>query len=111
MTIAQRRATKRYRERRRRSGLKRLEVQVPAQEAPVIRKAAAILRGHPEEAMRLRVHLGFDPASRNELTALDAFAMKEPLSPQGEALWEDVMRRIERDRKDPVLGRSRDVEL
>jgi hypothetical protein len=63
MTSAQRRATKRYRERRRRSGLKRLEV----------------------------------------LSALDAFVMKEALSPQGEALWKDVMRQIERDRKDPLL--------
>jgi hypothetical protein len=111
MTIAQRRATRRYRERRRRGGLKCLEVQVPAQEAAVIRKAAAILRGQPEEAMRLRVHLGFDPKARSELTALDAFAMKEPLSPQGEVLWEDVMRQIERDRTDPLLSRARDVEL
>ncbi len=111
MTTAQRRATKRYRERRRRSGLKRLEVQVPAQEAAVIRKAAAILRGQPEEAMWLRVHLGFAPEPGNALSALDAFAMKEALSPQGEALWKDVMRQIERDRKDPLLSRSRDVEL
>ncbi len=65
MTSAQRRATKRYRERRRRSGLKRLEVQVPAQDAAVICRAAAIL----------------------------------------------VMRQIDRDRKDPVLGGPRDVDL
>ena len=110
MTIAQRRA-KRYRERRRRSGVKRLEVQVPAQQVAVIRQAAAILRGQTEGAKRLRVHLGFDPEPRNALTALDAFAMREPLSPQGEALWEDVMRQIERDRKDPMLGRPRDVDL
>jgi hypothetical protein len=109
MTVAQRLATKRYRERRRRSGLKRLEVQVPAQEAAVIRRAAAILRGPPEEAMGLRIHLGFEPG--DTLTALDAFAMKEPLSPQGEALWEEVMRRIERDRKDPLLSRPRNVDL
>jgi hypothetical protein len=111
MTTAQRRATKRYRERRRRHGLKRLEVQVPTQEAAVIRKAAAILRGQPEEAMRLRIYLGFGPEPSQPLTALDVFAMKEPLSPEGEALWEKVMKQIDRDRKDPVLSRPRDVDL
>jgi hypothetical protein len=111
MTSAQRRATKRYRERRRRSGLKRLEVQVPAQEAAVIRKAAAVLAGQPEDARRLRIHLGFDPEPSHPLTALDVFAMKEPLSPEGEALWDKVMRQIDRDRKDPMLGRPRDVDL
>jgi hypothetical protein len=40
------------------------------------------------------------------LTALDAFAMKEPLSPQGEALWDDAMAQVERDRKDPALLRQ-----
>jgi hypothetical protein len=111
MTSAQRRATKRYRELRRKHGLKRLEVQVPTQEAAVIRKAAAILRGEPEEAKRLRTHLGFDPEPRNALTALDAFAMTEPLSSHGEALWEEAMRQIERDRKDPAFSRLRDVDL
>jgi hypothetical protein len=111
MTSAQRRATKRYRERRRKSGLKRLEVQVPAREAAVIRKAAAILRGEPAEVMRLRAHLGFDSAPQDALTALDIFAMEEPLSPQGEALWEEAMTQIERDRKDPALSRPRNVDL
>ena len=111
MTSAQRRATKRYRERHRKRGLKRLEVQVPADAADVIRKAAAILRGRAEEAMRLRAHLGLNAEPRQALTALDAFAMKEPLSAQGEALWEDAMAQVERDRKDPDLSRVRDIDL
>jgi hypothetical protein len=37
--------------------------------------------------MRLRIHLGFTPEPGNALSAVDAFAMKEALSPQGEALW------------------------
>jgi hypothetical protein len=61
------------------------------------------LRGQPEEAMRLRVHLGLAPEPGKALSALDAFTMKEALSPQGEALWKDVMRQIERDRKDPLF--------
>jgi hypothetical protein len=111
MTSAQRRATKRYRERRRWRGLKRLEVQVPAQDTAVIRKAAAILGGQAEEARRLRLHLGFDAEPSRPLTALDVFAMNEPLSPEGEALWEQAMRQIDGDRKDSVLGRPRDVDL
>jgi hypothetical protein len=31
--------------------------------------------------------------------AADMFAMPEPLSPAGEALWDDAMVQIERDRK------------
>lgn len=111
MTSAQRRATKQYRERHRKRGLKRLEVQVPADEADVIRKAAAILRGQADEAMRLRAHLGFNAEARQALTALDAFAMKEPLSSQGEALWEDAMAQVERERKDSALNRPRKVDL
>jgi hypothetical protein len=111
MTSAQRRATKRYRERHHKRGLKRLEVQVPAEEAAVIRKAAAILRNQAEEAMRLRAHLGFNAEPRQALAALDAFAMNEPLSPKGEALWEDAMAQVERDRKDPALSRLRDIDL
>ena len=108
MTNAERRATKRYRRKR---GLKRLKVQVPAREVAVIRKAAAILRSQPQEAMRLRAHLGFTAEPRGSLSALEAFAMKEPLSPQGEALWNEVMAQIEQERRDPALTRLQDVDL
>jgi hypothetical protein len=95
MTRAQRRATKRYRESRHKLGLKRLEVQVPAGEAAVIRKAAAILRDQAEEAVRLRSHLGFNAEPRRALSALDAFAMDEPLSSKGETLWKQAMTQVE----------------
>jgi hypothetical protein len=111
MTSAQRRATKRYRDRRRKRGLKRLEVQVPAVEADVIRKAAQILRAQAEEATRLRAHLGFAPKVGRAPSALDLFAMKEPLSPTGEALWDQAMAQVERERKDARLNRSRNFDL
>jgi len=44
-------------------------------------------------------------------SARDIFAMKEELSPEGEALWNDVMALIERERHDPNLGRARDFLL
>src|SRR5438046_2482581 len=106
---AQRLATSGYRERRRKRGLKRLEVQVPATEVAVIRKAAAILREQPTEAMLLRQHLGFAP--RRAQSALDMFAMPEPSSPEGEALWDEAMAQIERERRDPTRNRPRAVNL
>ena len=106
---AQRLATKEYRERRRTRGLKRLEVQVPATEVAVIRKVAAILREQPKETTLLRQHLGLAP--RRPQSALDMFAMPEPLSPEGEALWEEAMAQVERERRDPTLNRLRDVDL
>lgn len=102
-------ATKEYRERRRTRGLKRLEVQVPTTDVAVIRKVAAILREQPTEATRLRQHLGFAP--RHAQNALEIFAMPEPLSPEGEALWEEAMAQIERQRRDSTLSRLRDVDL
>jgi hypothetical protein len=111
MSTAQHRATRRYRERRRKRGLKRIEVQVPAGEAAVIRRAAAILRERTGEAMRLRVHLGFDPELAGVPTALDLFAMDQPLSAEAEALWDQTMAQVERERQDPLLNRPRDVDL
>jgi hypothetical protein len=111
MSNAQRKATKQYRERRRRSGLKRLEVQVPADEVAVIRKAAAILRDHAEDASRLRIHLGFDPTLGSHASALDIFAAPEPFSEQADLLWNDAMARVARDRKDKKHNRARDVDL
>lgn len=110
-TTAQRRATKRYRERRRKRGLTRLEVQVPAGEVAVIRKAAAILRDREAEAAKLRAFLGFGAEPGRLSSALDIFAMQEELSPEGEALWNDAMAQIERERHDPNLNRMRDIDL
>ena len=111
MTSTQRQAIKRYRERRRKRGLKRLEVQVPAGEAAVIRKAAAILRDQAEDAARLRDHLGFEPRPGGVQSAFDIFAMTPSLSPEGEALWDEAMAQVERDRRNPALHRPRDVDL
>ena len=108
-TKAQRLATKEYRERRLTRGLKRLEVQVPATEVAVIRKVAAILCEQPKETSLLRQHLGLAP--RHAQSALDIFAMQEPLSPEDEVLWDDAMAQVERERRDPVLNRLRDVDL
>ena len=110
MKDARTNAVNSHRRRLRKRGLKRVEVQVPARETDVIRKAAAILRD-PIEAAQLRRHLGFDPPKDQPRSALDVFAMDEILSSQGEALWEEAMRDAERIRKDPRLNRLRDLDL
>jgi hypothetical protein len=105
-TTAQRRATRRYRERRRKGGLTRLEIQVPAADAQLIRKVASLLRDQADEAARLRRHLGFEDDA-NARNALDIFAMPEPARADAEAIWEDAMAKVRRDRADPRLNRAR----
>ena len=111
MSDAQRQATKRYRARRGRQGLRRIEVQVPAGQAAVIRKAATVLRDSAEDAERLRKHLGFDLRPGRIQTAVDIFAMTEPPTPQAEALWDEAMAKVERDRKNRKLNRMRKLDL
>lgn len=108
---ARTRAVKSHRTRLRQRGFKRVEVQVPAAEVEVIRRAAAVLRDPTEEAARLRRHLGFESERGRALTAIDIFAMPEPLSAEGERLWEQAMKQVARDRKDRRLNRPRDVDL
>lgn len=105
---AKAKALKAHRARLKRRGMKRLEVSVPAREAPAIRRAASILRGQSGEAARLRQILGFPghPAS-----ALDLFAMTTPLSAAGEALWDEIMEQVRRDRKKRALNRPRKIAL
>ena len=108
---ARTKAVKSHRQRLRRRGLKRVEVQVPTGEVDVIRKAAAVLREPTAEAAHLRRHLGFEPEGGRARTALDIFAMPTPLSAQGERLWEQTMKQVARDRKNRRLNRPRDVDL
>jgi nucleotidyltransferase/DNA polymerase involved in DNA repair len=108
---AKSKSLKAHRARLKKRGMKRLEVSVPAGEAAVIRKAASALRERAAEAARLRQTLGFAPEPGRAANALDLFAMPEPLSAAGEALWADAMAQIENSRKDPALSRPRKFSL
>jgi hypothetical protein len=57
MSTAQREALATHRRRRRDSGVVRVEVQVPAIDAALVRDLAAVLRGEPEAAQTLRAQL------------------------------------------------------
>ena len=84
---------------------------MPAREAAVRRKAASVLREQTGEASRLRQVLGFPSERESAAGAVDLFAMPVALSPAGEALWNEAMAQIERDRKDSRLNRPRKLAL
>ncbi|HLH87915.1 MAG TPA: hypothetical protein VKX28_05605 [Xanthobacteraceae bacterium] len=109
MTDARTKTVNSHRQRLRNRRLKRVEVQVPAREAEVIRKAAAMLRDRPKRrscaaiSVSIRHRMSPNPPSMS-------FFMKEDPSPHGEALWGEAMRNAERIRKDPALNRLRDFD-
>ena len=54
MSLAQRNAVDSYRQRQRRRGLLRLEVQAPEADVPLLRRLARVLREDSQEASELR---------------------------------------------------------
>jgi hypothetical protein len=108
---AKTKAVKAHRARLKRRGMKRLEVSVPAREAAVIRHAASVLRGQSAEATRLRQVLGFSREAGHPASAPDLFAMTTALSAAGEALWDEAMGQVRRNRQDRTLNRARKVAL
>jgi hypothetical protein len=44
-------------------------------------------------------------------SALDIFAMNEPVSADVEAVWDDAMRQVQQDRVDPRFNRARKTRL
>lgn len=104
-------ALKAHRERLKKRGMQRLEVSVPAREAPVLRRVAAILREQSAEAVRLRKALGLGREAAHSANSADLFAMTTPLSAAGEKLWDEAMTLVRRDRNDRALNRPRKTAL
>jgi len=75
---SQRRAVKRHRRRLRRRGLVRLEIQVPAEDAGLVRQLAGALRGKPEAAPLLRARVR-DALAAEERRGLKALLAAAPL--------------------------------
>jgi hypothetical protein len=90
--------------------MKRVEVLVPVAAVEAIRTAAAILRDVSKMAVRSGRRSGSDTLSGRQ-TAFDVFALTKPLSAKGQALWDDAMAQVARDRKNPVLNRARNFDL
>jgi len=104
---AKTKALKAHRARLKKRGMKRLEVCVPAVEAEVIRRAASVLRKQAAEAGLLRQVLGFAQTPGRVTTAVDLFALPEQSSTVDDAMWDEAMAQIARDRKDPAINRPR----
>jgi hypothetical protein len=78
MSSAQKEALKAHRRRRRDSGLVRVEVQVPAIDAELVRDLASVLRGEPEPAQTLRVQLRTAVAAPRKAAVFDIFGSDLP---------------------------------
>jgi hypothetical protein len=100
MSNAQSEALIAHRRRRRGSGVVRVEVQVPAIDAALVRDLAAVLRGSPEAARALRVQLRATIAQPRASAVFDLFGSDLP-----DAYFDGV---FEQDRRGDL---PRDVDL
>lgn len=78
MSNAQREALTTHRRRRRDSGVVRVEVQVPAIDAALVRDLASVLRGEPEAAQALRVQLRAAVGAPRASAVFDIFGSDLP---------------------------------
>jgi hypothetical protein len=78
MTNAQQKALSAHRRRRRDGGMVRVEVQVPAIDAGILRDIAAILRGKTDAAKAMRNQLRLVVARTRVATVFDIFGSDLP---------------------------------
>jgi hypothetical protein len=100
MPNAQQKALKAHRRRRRDGGMVRVEVQVPAVDAGILRDLAAILRGKSDAAQAMRNQLRSVVAKPRLNTVFDIFGSDLP-----DAYFDGVFEQIRRG------DLPRDVEL
>jgi hypothetical protein len=100
MSTAQQKALASHRRRRRDSGIVRVEVQVPASDAEMVRGLAAVLRGAPDAARAARDQLRGVAAGPAGASVFDIFGADLP-----DAYFEGVFEPAAR--RDP----PRDVDL
>ena len=78
MSNAQREALTSHRRRRRDSGVVRVEVQVPAGDAAIVRDLAAVLRGEAKSAQAMRARLRSAIAEPRAAAVFDIFGSDLP---------------------------------
>jgi hypothetical protein len=96
----QREAVATHRRRRRESGLVRVEVQIPAIDAALVRDLAAVLRGEPKAAQTLRTQLRAVVAAPRASAVFDIFGSDLP-----DSVFDNV---FEHDHRGDL---PRDIEL
>jgi hypothetical protein len=105
---ARTKALKSHRKRLRSSGLKRVEVTVPARDAELVRQIASVLRTKSPRANRLAHEIRQIAGGKRHLSAAEVIDAGPNISgPEFDSVFEE----IERLRRDPVLQRARDVDL
>lgn len=100
MSNSQRKALSTHRQRRRNGGMVRVEVQIPAIDAQIVRDLAAVLRGNSEAAQAMRVQLRSVVAKPRTASALEIFGSDLP-----DACFEGVFEQARRN------DMPRDIEL
>jgi hypothetical protein len=100
VSTAQRKALNTHRSRRRAGGVVRVEVQVPAIDAQIVRDLAAILRGERKAAQAMRVHLRSAVAKPRADSVFEIFGSDLP-----DDCFEGVFEQVRRD------DAPRDVEF
>jgi hypothetical protein len=104
---ARTKAVKSHRKRLRSSGLKRVEVTVPVNDATLVREVASVLRNGGATAQRLASSVRQITAGKKEPTIAEVMDAAPDISgPEFDAIFEE----IERLRHDPVVNKVRDVE-
>ena len=86
LTTAQSKAVRNHRDRQRKRGIARVEVQVPECDVPLLREVAGALRGAPERAQRTRAALQHALRPQASQSLLDLLACELPDEVVEEAL-------------------------
>ena len=104
---ARTKALKSHRKRLRSNGLKRVEVTVRAEHVTLLREVASRLREKPADAERIKSAIAPQSGTGRRKTLMEALYDPAIAGPE----FDDVFDEIERSRRDPVMQRTRDVDL
>lgn len=104
---ARTKALKTHRKRLRTRGMKRVELTLQEQDAVLLRRVATKLRKADADAARIRSALREAVAEKRASTLAEA--LYDPIVARPE--FDDVFEEIERERRDPVMSKARDVDL
>jgi hypothetical protein len=103
----QSKALKAHRKRLRTKGLRRVELSVRAEQVALLRDVAARLREKPAEAKRIKSAIWPESGAARRKTLSETLYDPAIAGPE----FDDVFDEIERARRDPVVQRTRDIDL
>ncbi|MGB9364398.1 MAG: hypothetical protein WCE79_00145 [Xanthobacteraceae bacterium] len=105
---AQTKALKFHRKRLRTRGMKRVEVTVPVRDAELVRRIASVLRADNPPMRLVADNIREVVSGKKQLSAAEVIDAGPDISgPEFDTVFDE----IERLRRDPVLQRTREVDL